>query len=139
MLNIRRSARIAASVALLAASFSSVSAFASPGVGVATNTQAGNILVDDRGMTLYRYTPDQPNVSTCYGACAIAWPPVVVDSVPSVQDPTLGAGLGLAQRDDGTQQLSFNGSPLYYFVDDAQPGDATGEASGGVWFVVSVS
>lgn len=139
MLNIRRSARIAASVALLALSFSSVSAFASPGVGVATSPAAGNILVDDRGMTLYRYTPDQPNVSTCYAACAADWPPVVVDAVPAVQDPALSAGLGLASRDDGTQQLTFNGSPLYYFVDDVQPGDATGQASGGVWFVVSVS
>src|SRR5262249_23925396 len=113
MMNIRRSARIAATVALLAVSLSSVSEFANPGVGVATSSQAGNILVDDRGMTLYRYTPDLPNVSTCYGACATAWPPVVVDGIPSVQDPTLNAGLGLAQRDDGTQQLTFKGSPLY--------------------------
>ena len=73
---------------LLAASLTT-GVFASSGVTVAPNPQAGNILVDDHGMTLYRYTPDQPNSSTCYDGCARAWPPVLVDTVPTVQDATL--------------------------------------------------
>src|ERR1700730_4324632 len=132
-----RSLRIAASIAILAASLTSA-AFASTGVSVATNPQAGNILVDDHGMTLYRYTPDQPNSSTCYDGCARAWPPVLVDSVPTVQDASLAAGLGSAPRNDGTQQLTFQGAPLYLYVGDAQPGETTGQASDGVWFVVNV-
>jgi len=131
-------ARVAASVALLAASLTS-SVFASPAVAVSTNSGLGNILVDDRGMTLYRFTPDQPNASTCYDACAKAWPPLLVDAVPAVQDPTLGANLGFALRTDGTQQLTYQSAPLYYFVGDAQPGDTNGQASGGVWFVVNAS
>jgi predicted lipoprotein with Yx(FWY)xxD motif len=131
-------ARVIAGAALLGASLSTA-AFASPSVTVAPNPQAGNILVDDHGMTLYRYTPDQPNSSTCYDGCARAWPPVLVDAVPTVQDATLTAGLGIAPRDDGTQQLSYQGAPLYYYVGDSQPGDASGQASDGVWFVVNVS
>ena len=139
MKNLHRSALIASATALLAAGVASVSAFASTGVGTATNPQTGNILVDDRGMTLYRYTQDQPNVSTCYNSCASAWPPVIDDAVPAVQDPRVAAGLSLTQRNDGSEQLTYNGSPLYYFVADQQPGDANGQASDGVWFVVSVS
>jgi predicted lipoprotein with Yx(FWY)xxD motif len=133
-----RSARVAAIVGLLTASLSSA-ALASSGVGVTTSPQVGNILVDDRGMTLYRFTSDQPNVSTCYDSCARAWPPVLVDAVPTVEDATLSAGLGIAPRTDGTQQLTFQGAPLYAYIGDTQPGDITGQASDGVWFVVNPS
>ncbi len=128
--------KFAAVAALFAASLSSI-AFASPGVGVSTSPQAGNILVDDRGMTLYRYAADPSNVSTCYDACAQAWPPLLVDAVPATPDSALAADLGVIARTDGTQQLAYRGAPLYYFVDDAQPGDTTGQGSGGVWFVVN--
>jgi predicted lipoprotein with Yx(FWY)xxD motif len=39
-------------------------------------------------------------------------------------------------REDGDEQLAFNGRPLYRFVDDVNPGDANGQRSGGVWFTV---
>jgi len=131
-----RSARVAASVALLTASLTSA-ALASSGVGVTSNPQVGNILVDDRGMTLYRYIADQPNASTCYDGCARAWPPVLVDAIPTVGDAALSAGLGLAPRTDGTQQLTFQGAPLYAYIGDTQPGDISGQASDDVWFVVN--
>jgi len=129
-------ARVAASVALLTVGLTSA-ALASSGVGVTANPQVGNILVDERGMTLYRLTTDQPNVSTCYDSCARAWPPVLVDAIPLAQDATLSAGLGTAPRTDGTQQLTFQGAPLYSYIGDSQPGDITGQASDGVWFVVN--
>ena len=135
--NLRRAALVSAGALVLAASLTT-SVFASPGVTVAPNAQAGNILVGDQGLTVYRYTPDQPNSSTCYDGCARAWPPVLADALPADLDATLAAGLSLAPRTDGTQQLSFKGSPLYYYVGDTQPGDITGEASDGVWFVVQV-
>jgi len=95
-----RSARLAASVALLAATFATSAAFASPSaVAISSDPANGNILSDDRGMTLYRYTQDQPNTSTCYASCAGAWPPVVVDNIPTA-DPSLAAGLGIAARTD---------------------------------------
>ncbi|HLZ29526.1 MAG TPA: hypothetical protein VKV73_19585 [Chloroflexota bacterium] len=138
LLSLSRSVRLAASVALLAATFASSAAFASPSaVAITSDPANGNILADDRGMTLYRYTPDQPNTSTCYAGCAQAWPPVVVDTLPVALDPSLAAGLGIAPRTDGTQQLTYQGAPLYYYVGDTQPHDANGQASDGVWFVVT--
>jgi predicted lipoprotein with Yx(FWY)xxD motif len=129
-------ARIAATIALAMASFASA-ALASPSVGVTTNPQAGDILVDDQGITLYRFTPDTPNTSTCYEGCARAWPPVLVDSVPTVQDSGLASGLGIAARTDGTQQLTYQGMPLYYFVGDHQSGDTNGQGIDDEWFVVN--
>jgi len=137
-LHIPEFASVAASITLLLASLTS-SAFASPAVNVSTNPGLGNILVDNHGMTLYRFTPDERNASTCYDACARAWPPLLVDAVPADQAPTLSAELGLAPRTDGAQQLTYQSAPLYYFVGDAQPGDTNGQGSGGVWFVVSAS
>jgi predicted lipoprotein with Yx(FWY)xxD motif len=33
---------------------------------------------------------------------------------------------GVITRDDGTQQLTYNGLPLYRFVNDTAPGDVAG-------------
>jgi predicted lipoprotein with Yx(FWY)xxD motif len=97
----------------------------------------GTILTDRAGATLYTYAPDTSGVSTCYDECASAWPPVVV--VPDVvQAPSnLGANLGLTTRHDGTQQLTYNGMPLYRFVADRMPGDIHGQGVDNVWFVVT--
>ena len=45
-------------------------------VKVAKNATLGNILTDNDGRTLYRFTPDVINTSSaCYNQCAVAWPP----------------------------------------------------------------
>ena len=96
----------------------------------------GAFLADAAGMTLYLFTPDtEPNVSTCSDGCAEAWPPLA-----PVDDMALPAGvpgeLTTFDREDGTQQVAYNGIPLYYYADDAAPGDVNGEGAGGRWFVV---
>ncbi len=40
-------------------------------------------------------------------------------------------------RADGSQQVAYNGEPLYYFTGDTAPGDANGEGVGGVWFIAT--
>jgi predicted lipoprotein with Yx(FWY)xxD motif len=61
--------------------------------------------------------------------------------------PQAGSGvnqalLGTVKRADGTEQLTYNGHPLYYFVGDASTGVAKGQGSkafGASWYVVSAS
>jgi predicted lipoprotein with Yx(FWY)xxD motif len=133
---LHRTAVVASGAALLLVGAVSA-AFASPSVSVATSAGVGHaILTDDQGMTLYRLTRDQNGTSSCFDACATAWPPVVVDTVPAESDATLAQDLGLSPRPDGTQQLTFKNQPLYHYVGDSQPGDTNGQGSGGVWFVV---
>ena len=105
-------------------------------VQVRSDADLGDILVDARGMTLYLYTQDEPSVSHCDGQCAAAWPPLLTQTPPTGPD-AIAAGLASITRDDGTQQVTYNGAPLYYWAKDTQPGDTTGQNVGGVWFVVN--
>jgi len=108
-------------------------------VALATDPKLGSILVDDKGMTLYLFTTDTPNTSSCYGKCAQFWPPLLTSGAP-----VGGAGLdaskfGTTTRTDGTVQATYNGWPLYYFAKDKKPGDVTGQKVQGTWFVISPS
>jgi predicted lipoprotein with Yx(FWY)xxD motif len=96
----------------------------------------GTILTDARGMTLYLFTKDEPNVSNCYDQCATNWPPLVTDGSPTGPDVVAG-GLGTTERTDGSMQVTYNGQPLYYWINDHKPGDTTGQNVGGVWFIVN--
>ncbi|MBV8960622.1 MAG: hypothetical protein JO087_17825, partial [Actinobacteria bacterium] len=39
-------------------------------------------------------------------------------------------------QSDGTDQLSYNGHLLYYFINDSAPGDAKGQGLGSVWYAL---
>ena len=107
---------------------------AGPVVTVAAST-LGSILVDGDGNTLYLFTPDEQGASVCYDECAAAWPPLVDDfAAGDGLDATL---LSTAPRTDGTDQITYNGWPLYYFANDAAPGDVNGQAANDVWYVLS--
>lgn len=107
-----------------------------PTVSVRSDPDLGDILVDARGMTLYLFTKDETGVSHCYDDCATAWPPLLSDAAPTGPD-AVADGLDTITRDDGGQQVTYNGQPLYYWFKDAQPGDTTGQNVGGVWFIVN--
>ena len=108
-----------------------------PAAGAALHvvtTEHGDILADAEGRTLYLFTPDEQGAPTCYDDCAQNWPPFVGPA-------EVGAGVdealvGVAARDDGSEQVTYNDWPLYYFANDAQPGDMNGQGVGGVWFVI---
>ena len=94
------------------------------------------ILTDATGMTLYMFTKDEPSLSNCYDQCAVNWPPLMTDGVLTGPDAAVG-GLGTTTRQDGGLQVTYNGMPLYYWINDHKPGDTTGQNVGGVWFVVN--
>ncbi|MFN8378861.1 MAG: hypothetical protein U0452_09335 [Anaerolineae bacterium] len=100
------------------------------------NAELGPFLVDANGMTLYTFANDTPGVTNCYGDCAANWPPLTVEEgqAPTL-DPAASGSLGVINRDDGLRQVTYNGWPLYYWVNDAQPGDTTGHLVRDVWFV----
>jgi predicted lipoprotein with Yx(FWY)xxD motif len=106
-------------------------------VDVGQNASLGSFLVDSKGMTLYLYTKDSPNTSNCYAACATAWPPLLTSGAPVAGSGVTATMLGTTQRTDGTTQVTYNGWPLYYWVNDKKPGDITGENVQNVWFVIT--
>ena len=104
---------------------------------VSQHAELGNILTDSDGGTLYLFTTDERNVSNCSGGCAQAWPPLIADGDPVAGEGVSADHLGTIARADGSSQVTYNGWPLYSFASDEQPGDANGQGSGDVWFVVS--
>jgi predicted lipoprotein with Yx(FWY)xxD motif len=106
-------------------------------VFLGNNEELGDFLVDDAGMTLYRFNPDEPDKSNCYDQCADNWPPLLVEEgqIPTGNAGVVG-GLGTTERDDGTIQVTYQGMPLYYWVNDEVPGDTTGQGVNDVWYVV---
>ena len=111
-------------------------AAAAPLLGVADNA-LGQLLAGANGRTLYGLTKDAAGTPTCVGGCASAWPPVVVDDSLDLSTLPSTASFSVVDRPDGTKQLKAGKWPLYYFSGDTAAGEANGQGSGGVWFVVA--
>ena len=97
-------------------------------------------LADGQGRALYLFEADKGSTSTCTGACAAAWPPVTASAMPMAGGGVSQSMLGTTKRADGTEQLTYNGHPLYYFSADTGSGMAKGQgvkAFGADWYVVN--
>lgn len=97
-----------------------------------------NYLVDDRGNTLYYFTQDEGTTSNCEGGCLANWPAFSVNEkeLPSFFNKDQ---FGITAGNDGTDQITFNGRPMYFFANDAKRGDFNGHTAGDVWFVNNIS
>ncbi len=97
----------------------------------------GSVLTGPNGRTLYYFTTDSSNSTSCTGQCAVVWPPLVV---PVGTQPALASGvsgtLGTAMRPDGATQVIYKGHLLYYYQGDTAPGQDKGQGVAGTWFVV---
>ena len=100
----------AAASAASANSMSATVRTASANVAGKTET----ILVTSRGLPLYIYRPDTATKSLVTGGLAQLWPPLTSPAVA-------GAGVTgkvAVLKDVNGQQVTYNGHPLYTFVDD---------------------
>ncbi len=96
----------------------------------------GTVLVDSEGLTVYMFAKDTGTASSCYGACAQSWPPVIAADKPSAGEGAMSSQLGTTKRKDGTMQVTYGGHPLYTYAGDTAPGEANGNEStafGGKW------
>ena len=108
------------------------------------DSRFGQIVVDGQGRALYLFAADKTTESTCYDACATAWPPLLADKGAKIDamhaaSPSL---TGTTTRKDGKIQVTYNGHPLYYFQGDKDPGVITCQAVvnfGAAWYVVDPS
>jgi len=95
---------------------------------------AKSILTDSKGMTYYTFDKDTKGsgASACYGSCAATWPPASASA-------SKGNGYSAITRKDGSKQLTFNGSPVYYFAGDSKAGEQKGDGIGSVWHIVKTT
>lgn len=111
-------------------------------VSASESPELGMVLVDSEGFTVYRFAKDNGTTSSCYGACAEAWPPVMASGKPAAGEGAMSSELGTTKRKDGTVQVTYAGHPLYTFIQDSSPGEANGNGStafGGEWNALNES
>jgi predicted lipoprotein with Yx(FWY)xxD motif len=109
-------------------------------VGVANDSNLGEILVNSQARTLYLFLKDSGTTSACTGACAAAWPPLRANGKPTLGSGANASLLGTATRSDGNPQVTYNGHPLYLYAGDQKPGDTNGQGLtqfGAGWFALS--
>ena len=91
---------------------------------------SNGVMVGSNGMTLYTFDRDTAGSgkSACGGPCATLWPPLMAQA----SDQASGAW-SIVTRDDGSRQWAYKGKPLYYYQNDKQAGDKTGDNFRDVW------
>src|SRR4051794_26876267 len=104
-------------------------------VSVASSS-LGDILVDDKGKTLYVFTKDTGDQSACSGQCADNWPALTSDAAPTAGTGADSSKLGVAKQADGKSQVTYDGHLLYFFAGDTAKGDTKGQGLNDVWWVV---
>ena len=93
-------------------------------------TNLGNVLTDNSGMTLYTFIKDKYKLSNCNNGCAAKWPPLFA------QKNSVNSGrFSVITRADNSKQWALDGKPLYKWFKDKKPGDTTGNGVKSVWFV----
>ena len=105
------------------------------------SSKLGSIIVDGDGYTIYMFKPDARNVSNCEGQCLNAWPPVMLGKGDSMANVATSAGLrrsllGVAMREDGSRQVTYDGRPLYWWFQDTKAGDLKGQWVNNAWWVM---
>lgn len=86
------------------------------------HTRKGTVWADSRGFALYTFAKDPPGRATCYGACAVAWPPFYA---PMGAQPM--GKWSIVWRFGMARQWAYNGHPLYFFFKDTRPGQVNGD------------
>jgi predicted lipoprotein with Yx(FWY)xxD motif len=102
------------------------------------DSQFGEILFDGDDRAIYIFDKEKTSESECYGDCAVAWPPVLTDGKPRSNGGAQNQLLGTTERRDGSTQVTYDGQPLYYYVDDP-PGVVLCHnvaEFGGLWLVL---
>ena len=107
------------------------------GVQVMKKLGVGNYLADGKGMTLYTFSKDKAGKSACTGECLTQWPVFYVNP-QLVVEGCEQSDFGSFKREDGAEQTTYKGKPLYYSAKDKEPGQTKGhpggeEGGGGGW------
>jgi predicted lipoprotein with Yx(FWY)xxD motif len=92
---------------------------ASAGIVSVASVDGNDVLADSEGRTLYTAAVEQGGKILCVDGCTSFWEPV--GASPDEADEAaaeLGADLGVVDRPEGEQQLTFDGLPLYTFAEE---------------------
>jgi predicted lipoprotein with Yx(FWY)xxD motif len=98
----------------------------------------GYVMAEANHDVLYTYDKDKKGgTPSCVGSCAATWLPATGMPQAGPADHFPGQ-FALVKRSDGTEQITYDGMPLYT-LKGAKPLLTTGNGRGGVWHVVKLS
>lgn len=129
------------SAAANSASSATPAAATSVSVGKSSGSD-GTYLTGASGRALYLWVADKRSKSSCSGACASVWPPLLTKDSPVASNGVTASDLGTTTRSDGSKQVTYMGHPLYYYTADSSAGKVTGQGSdsfGAKWWLVAPS
>jgi predicted lipoprotein with Yx(FWY)xxD motif len=117
-------------------------AVAGPEVSSAAVSGVGQALVNSEGKTLYVFAPDKGKEVTCQSSCATVWPPLKIEAGQKAKPSgkVKASLLGSDPDPEGGEVVTYAGWPLYTFVSDTKPGEASGQAvnlNGGYWYAIT--
>jgi predicted lipoprotein with Yx(FWY)xxD motif len=104
------------------------------------HTSLGSILVSGSGRTLYEFTRDHGDKSSCVAisGCSEVWP-----SLKASGRPTAGSGIKASLLSTtGGKQVTYAGHPLYTYSGDSGPGKTSyvgAKQFGGTWYALTAS
>ena len=112
-------------------------------VGTAKIGGLGTVLVRGTGHALYMFAPDDGSQLACSAACQKVWPPLiapksgVAKAIDGAKQSLIGS---IKDPIDGKRVVTYYGWPLYTYVLDKAPHEATGQdvaLNGGYWWVMT--
>ena len=98
---------------------------------VGSKTVLGAMMVDGvlHTFPVYSLSSDTASTSTCTGACAVMWPPLLTGGTPGLIDGLKTSSLGTLKRSDGTVQVTYLGKPLYLYSRETAAKNTNGPGS----------
>ena len=99
-----------------------------------------SVLLTTKGFAVYTYKPDTALMSTCTGACAKDWPPVLAPkgTMTVSSSVTLAKPLSVHQTANGLQ-VFYDGHALYTYAEDTKAGVAMGHGADTEWYLVNAA
>ena len=97
------------------------------------STALGQVLADQKQMTLYTLDKDKPDGSGCDESCSRDWLPITA--------PAMAHRFGewsITLRSNGARQWVFRGRPLYRSAQDVRSGDIAGHTPDKGWRAVTL-
>ena len=98
---------------------------------VGSRTVLGAMMLDGafHVFPVYSLSSDSASSSTCTGACAATWPPLLTGGTPGLLNGLKASSLGTVTRSDGTVQVTYRGKPLYLYSGETIGKNTTGPGS----------
>ena len=96
----------------------------------------GDVLARRDGQALYYWNRERDFRVHCTGACARAWPPLIVRKGVTLRQRVAGikGKFGIVRRPDGRRQLTLNRRPLYTYAHERPRQVLCNDVDG--WFVI---